>query len=47
MADTEIYKEFMSLWAYKYLPYYRDIPDLAICTRDLYTFMTGLHAEIY
>ena len=27
MANTETYKRFMSLWAYKYLPYRRDVPE--------------------
>ena len=27
MANTETYKRFMSLWAYKYLPYRIDVPE--------------------
>ena len=27
MANTETYKRFMSLWAYKYLPYRTDVPE--------------------
>ena len=27
MANTDTYKRFMSLWAYKYLPYQTDVPE--------------------